>query len=85
MLRCEKCGCSFHDIVKSGKLGCADCYGVFDVLIHENIKKLQGRVRYQVLMRLRSKKLLPRIYDIAVNCSTSAALAYVEENPANLS
>ena len=58
---------------------------IFFNKMHSPIKKLQGRVRYQVLMRLRSKKLLPRIYDIAVNCSTSAALAYVEENPANLS
>ena len=58
---------------------------IFFNKMHSPIKKLQGRVRYQVLMRLRSKKLLPRIYDIAVNCSNSAALAYVEENPANLS
>ena len=58
---------------------------IFFNKMHSPIKKIQGRVRYQVLMRLKSSKLLPRIYDIAVRSSTPAALAYVEENPANLS
>ena len=58
---------------------------IFFNKMHSPIKKLQGRVRYQVLMRLRTDKLLPQIYDIAVNASTPRALAYVEENPANLS
>ena len=63
---------------------CPDEFIFFNKM-HSPIKKLQGRVRYQVLMRLRSDRLLPDIYDIAVSSSTSAALAYVEENPANLS
>ena len=63
---------------------CPDEFIFFNKM-HSPIKKLQGRVRYQVLMRLRSDRLLPNIYDIAVSSSTSAALAYVEENPANLS
>ena len=58
---------------------------IFFNKMHSPIKKLQGRVRYQVLMRLKGAKLLPQIYDIAVRCSTAEALAYVEENPANLS
>ena len=58
---------------------------IFFNKMHSPIKKLQGRVRYQVLMRLRSHRLLPQIYDIAVRCSSASALAYVEENPANLS
>lgn len=58
---------------------------IFFNKMHSPIKKIQGKVRYQVLMRLKSGKLLPGIYDIAVRCSTSDALAYVEENPANLS
>lgn len=58
---------------------------IFFNKMHSPIKKIQGRVRYQVLMRLRSDKFLPQIYDIAVRYSTTEALAYVEENPANLS
>ena len=58
---------------------------IFFNKMHSPIKKIQGRVRYQVLMRLKSSKLLPRIFDIAVRSSTTAALAYVEENPAHLS
>ena len=58
---------------------------IFFNKMHSPIKKLQGRVRYQVLMRLKSDKLLPKIYDIAVGASSGDVLAYVEENPANLS
>lgn len=53
--------------------------------MHSPIKKIQGKVRYQVLMRLESDRLLPEIYDLAVKYSTSKALVYVEENPVNLS
>ena len=53
--------------------------------MHSPIKKIQGRVRYQVLMRLESGRLLPQIYDLAVKYSGADALVYVEENPVNLS
>ena len=58
---------------------------IFFNKMHSPIKKIQGKVRYQVLMRLRSDKLLSLIYDIAVRSSSADALAYVEENPVNLS
>lgn len=53
--------------------------------MHSPIKRIQGRYRYQALMRLKSHKLLPRIYDIAVENTSQDSLVYVEENPANLS
>ena len=53
--------------------------------MHSPIKKIQGKVRYQVLMRLESDRLLPEIYDLAVKYTTAKALVYVEENPVNLS
>jgi primosomal protein N' (replication factor Y) len=53
--------------------------------MHSPIKKIQGKVRYQVLMRLRTHSLIERIYEIAARSTTSKALAYVEENPSNLS
>ncbi|MCD8372441.1 MAG: primosomal protein N' [Clostridia bacterium] len=53
--------------------------------MHSPIKKIQGKVRYQVLMRLTDDGLLEEIYDISVKHSSDNALVYVEENPANLS
>lgn len=49
------------------------------------VKKIQGKVRYQVLMRLTDKTLLEKIYAIAVKHTSQSVLVYVEENPANLS
>ncbi len=49
------------------------------------VTKIQGKYRYQVLMRLKTDGLLEKLYDIAAQYSNSACLAYVEENPANLS
>ena len=53
--------------------------------MHSPIKRIQGKHRYQVLMRLNSDKLLSKIYDIAVKNTTGSVLCYVEENPTNLS
>lgn len=53
--------------------------------MHSPIKKIQNKVRYQVLARMRTDKYLKDIYDIAVACSSDNALVYVEENPVNLS
>ncbi|MDE6691203.1 MAG: primosomal protein N', partial [Clostridia bacterium] len=58
---------------------------IFFNKMHSPIKKIQNKVRYQVLARLRTEKYLPLIYKIAVENSSDAALVYVEENPANLS
>ena len=58
---------------------------IFMNRMHSPIKKIQGKHRYQVLMRLKSGALLGKIYDIAVNNSSADCLVYVEENPANLS
>ena len=53
--------------------------------MHSPIKKIQGKVRYQVLARLKSDKHLEELYDIAVANSSPSVLVYVEENPVNLS
>ena len=58
---------------------------IFFNKMHSPIKRIQNKVRYQVLARLRTQKHLKQIYDIAVECTTPDALVYVEENPANLS
>lgn len=39
---CPTCGTTYEQFINESKLGCADCYKVFDLLIGENIKQLQG-------------------------------------------
>lgn len=53
--------------------------------MHSPIKKIQNKVRYQVLARLKTDKYLKDIYALAANASTDKTLVYVEENPVNLS
>jgi len=58
---------------------------IFFNKMHSPIKRIQNRVRYQVLARMRTDKYLGQIYDTAAKYSTDKALVYVEENPVNLS
>ena len=43
---CPTCGTSYDDFVNNSRFGCADCYSVFDLLIHDKIRQLQGNVRH---------------------------------------
>lgn len=43
---CPTCGTRYDDFVKNSRFGCADCYSVFDLLIHDKIRQLQGNVRH---------------------------------------
>lgn len=49
------------------------------------VKRIQNRFRYQVLMRIRSDRLLPEIYARTVPHASRGVLVYVEENPNSLS
>ena len=39
---CPTCHTAYSDFVKNSRFGCPDCYRVFDLLMSENIKKVQG-------------------------------------------
>ncbi len=39
---CPTCGTTYEEFVNNSCFGCADCYGVFDLLIQDNIRQLQG-------------------------------------------
>ena len=41
-LKCDQCGYTFDDIVNTGKLGCGNCYDVFETRLDPIIKKIQG-------------------------------------------
>lgn len=46
VLRCEKCGSTFNDIVRSGKIGCADCYSTFYDKLLPSLERIHGRTRH---------------------------------------
>ncbi len=39
---CPACKTTYEEFIKNSCFGCPECYGVFDLLIGENIKQLQG-------------------------------------------
>lgn len=41
-LKCDNCGYTFEDIVNTGRLGCGNCYNVFEERLDPIIKKIQG-------------------------------------------
>ena len=45
-IRCEQCGATFDDIVNSGKLGCGNCYSVFEERLEPILKRIQGNVQH---------------------------------------
>ena len=44
--KCPKCGSTFGDIVKSGRLGCSDCYRTFYDRLLPSIQRIHGRIRH---------------------------------------
>ncbi len=46
VIRCEKCGCTFDDIVKNGKVGCAGCYETFYDKLLPSLRKIHGQTVY---------------------------------------
>lgn len=47
VLRCEKCGCSFDDIAKSGMVGCADCYKTFYDKLEPSLRRIHGQTEHR--------------------------------------
>ena len=41
-LKCNSCGYTFDDIANTGRLGCKDCYSVFEDRLDPIIKRIQG-------------------------------------------
>ncbi|MDE6659213.1 MAG: UvrB/UvrC motif-containing protein, partial [Eubacterium sp.] len=44
--RCDCCGSSFNDIVKSGAVGCAHCYEKFADKLEPSIVKMHGKTKH---------------------------------------
>ena len=43
---CTLCNSTFDDIVRSGKVGCAECYKVFEKELRPSIRRIHGNVKY---------------------------------------
>lgn len=43
---CEKCGSTFDDIIRSGMVGCADCYSKFYDRLLPSIQRIHGRAKH---------------------------------------
>ena len=46
IVRCPKCGCSFEDIAREGKLGCAECYATFYDKLLPSLQRIHGRIQH---------------------------------------
>lgn len=46
-LHCRCCGASFADIVRSGKVGCAECYRTFSEQLTPLIRRIHGSVSHR--------------------------------------
>ncbi len=44
--RCDGCGSSFEDIIKTGKVGCADCYVKFFDRLLPSIQRIHGKAKH---------------------------------------
>lgn len=45
-LKCDNCGYTFDEIANSGRLGCANCYEVFEERLDPIIRRMQGDNRH---------------------------------------
>ncbi len=44
--RCEKCGSSFNDIVREGRVGCAQCYETFYDRLKPSLQRIHGKANH---------------------------------------
>ena len=46
-LTCDRCGATFDDIAKNGRVGCANCYNIFYDKLKPVLEKIHGNSEYQ--------------------------------------
>ncbi len=44
--KCPKCGYTFSDIAKSGRIGCADCYRKFYDKLLPSLQRIHGKIKH---------------------------------------
>lgn len=58
-ISCPRCGTSYQEFVKNSRFGCPDCYELFDILIRDSIKQLQGSEQHKGKHPKYGLKILP--------------------------
>lgn len=46
-IECPKCHMTYGEFIEKSCFGCEECYDTFDILVRDNIKKLQGSDQYR--------------------------------------
>lgn len=46
VVRCQKCGNAWHDIVREGKLGCSECYRTFYDKLLPSLQRIHSRIQH---------------------------------------
>lgn len=44
---CPNCGTGYRDFVEASRFGCPECYEVFDILVRDSIRQLQGSEQHK--------------------------------------
>lgn len=45
-ISCQACGCTFHEFVTTGYLGCSSCYKAFEPLLEDFLRKIHGAIKH---------------------------------------
>jgi len=64
-VQCSNCGLTFQDIKQSGKLGCSECYRVYDKQLESSLRRIHGNTQHlgKIPRRGGEKLLLKRRID----------------------
>lgn len=66
--KCPKCGSTFSDIAKSGKIGCADCYRKFYDKLLPSLQRIHGKIKHtgkQAMLATVNENKEPKINPVA--------------------
>lgn len=53
---CMRCGMTASELVKSGRLGCPECYNAFSMILDKNLRTVQGAAEHRGKEPLNAKK-----------------------------
>ncbi|MBR6726414.1 MAG: UvrB/UvrC motif-containing protein [Clostridia bacterium] len=77
--RCTLCASTFADIVKNGKVGCAECYRCFSDELSRTVRSIHGNVKHIPRATPEQKEKDERLTKIdALGAELSAAIAAEE-------
>ena len=62
--KCERCGMTYYDFQKKGKLGCGDCYEKFGKNLSELLRKIHGSDRHVGKMPFKGERTIKEQEDL---------------------